>query len=57
MYSQAKKDGIKSLYDSFEIDRDNTLKVFESVGFKIIKETNGKKFGKDVKLVKVKIDL
>lgn len=29
---EAKKNDVKSLYDNFEIDRDNTLKVFESVG-------------------------
>ena len=43
--SQAKKNEIKTLYDSFEIDRDNT--VFESVGFKKAQETNWIKFGKN----------
>lgn len=37
--------GIDALYDSFEKDRLNTLKVFESVGFKVIEETKWKKFG------------
>lgn len=55
--SQAKKNGIKTLYDSFEIGRDNTLKVFESVGFKKVQETNWIKFGKTVRGIEVKIDL
>ena len=53
----AKKQGIKSLYDTFEIDRENTLKVFESVGFKVIEKTTWKKFNKEVEGVIVKIDL
>ena len=53
----AKKNGIKELYDGFEIDRGNTLKVFESVGFKVIKKSSWIKFGKQVNGVKVKIEL
>lgn len=53
----AKENGIKSLYDSFEIDRKNTLKVFESISFKIIEEQTWVKFGKIVKGVLVKKDL
>ena len=45
---EAFENGIDALYDTFEKDRDNTVKTFESVGFKIIEETNWKKFGKDV---------
>ena len=52
----AKKNGIKELYDSFEKDRYHA-KVFEDVGFKVIKETTWKKFGKDVGGVIVKIEL
>ena len=52
----AKKNGIKELYDSFEKDRYHA-KVFEDVGFKVIKETTWKKFGKDVEGVIVKIEL
>ena len=52
----AKKNGIKELYDSFEKDRYHA-KVFEDVGFKVIKETTRKKVGKDVKGVIVKIEL
>lgn len=32
----ARSNGIKELYDNFEIDRGNTLKIFESVGFKVV---------------------
>ena len=46
----------KELYDSFEKDRYHA-KVFEDVGFKVIKETTWKKFGKDVEGVIVKIEL
>lgn len=53
----AKSQGIKSLYDNFETDRENTLKVFESMGFKVIKKTTWKKFDKEVEGVIVKIDL
>ena len=53
----AKAQGIKSLYDNFETDRENTLKVFESMGFKVIKKTTWKKFDKEVEGVIVKIDL
>ena len=54
---EAKNNGIKTLYDNFEIDRDNTLKVFEKVGFKIVSNQTWKKFDKDVNGVLVKIDL
>lgn len=54
---EAKKNDVKSLYDNFEIDRDNTLKVFESVGFKVVEYQSWKKFDKEVKGVLVKIDL
>ena len=56
MCEAAKKNGIKELYDSFEKDRYHA-KVFEDVGFKVIKETTWKKFGKDVEGVIVKIEL
>ena len=53
----AKNNGIKSLYDSFELDRDNTLKAFEKVGFKVVSNQVWKKFNKDVNGVLVKIEL
>ena len=45
---EAFKNGIEELYDSFEKDRKNTLKVFESIVFKIVEETKWKKFGEYV---------
>lgn len=53
----AKNNGIKELYDNFEINRDNTLSVFQSVGFKIIEEQKWIKFNKEVNGVLVKIVL
>ena len=53
----AKKNGVKELYDNFEIDRDNVLNVFESIGFEIVEEQNWKRFNKTVKGVLVKIVL
>lgn len=54
---KAQQNHIKSLYDNFEIDRGNTLKIFESIGFKVIENKTWKKFGKEVNGVLVKIDL
>lgn len=54
---EARKNGIKELYDTFEVDRGNALKIFESVGFKIVNELTWKKFGKEVTGVEVKIEL
>ena len=53
----ARKNGIKEMYDNFEIDRKNTLNVFKSVGFEIVKEYSWKKFNNEVKGVLVKIVL
>ena len=53
----AKNNGVKELYDNFEIDRDNTLVIFKSVGFEVVEEQNWKKFNQDVKGVLVKIKL
>ena len=55
--NKAKQDKLSFLYDTFELDRDNTLKVFEAVGFKVISNMNWKKFNKEVSGVLVKIDL
>lgn len=54
---EAKKNNVIEMYDNFEIDRGNTLSIFESVGFKVVEEQTWKKFGKDVKGVLVKIEL
>lgn len=50
----AKQNGVKELYDNFEIVRNNTLSIFKSVGFEIVEKQNWKKFGKDVEGVLVK---
>ena len=54
---EAKRKGIKELYDNFEIDRGNTLDLFKQVGFEVVEEQIWKKFGKDVKGVLVRIKL
>lgn len=54
---EARKNGIKELYDTFEVDRGDTLKIFEAVGFKIVNELTWKKFDMDVNGVEVKIEL
>jgi RimJ/RimL family protein N-acetyltransferase len=53
----AKKNGVKELYDNFEIDRGNTLDLFKSVGFEVVKEQSWKKFGKNAKGVLVRKEL
>ncbi|MBP3841582.1 MAG: GNAT family N-acetyltransferase [Bacilli bacterium] len=53
----ARKNGIRELYDNFEINRDNTLNVFEQVGFEVVEKQTWKKFGKDVDGVLVRIIL
>ena len=53
----AKKNGVKELYDNFEIDRDNTLEIFKSVGFIVVEEQSWMKFNKLVIGVLVKKDL
>ncbi len=57
LIEEARNNGIKELYDNFEIDRGNTLKLFLSAGFSIVEETTWKKFNKDVNGVVVKISL
>lgn len=53
----AKENGIHELYDVFEINRKNTLKVFEAVGFKIVEKTIYKRFDTFVESVVVRITL
>jgi len=50
----AKSRGVKELYDNFELERDSTLNVFESVGFEIVENQNWKKFNKTVNGVLVR---
>lgn len=53
----ARKNGIKELYDSFEINRGNALDIFKQVGFEVVEEQTWKRFGNDVKGVVVRIKL
>lgn len=53
---KANSEGIDYLYDTFEKDRTTTVKVFQSVGFEVFKETTWKKFGKDVDGLIVRVD-
>ena len=53
----AKENGIKELYDNFEVDRVNALELFESCGFRIVKEETWNKFDKEVRGVIVKKEL
>lgn len=53
----ARNNGVKELYDNFELDRGNTLNIFKEVGFEIVKEQIWKKFGKNVNGVLVRIKL
>ncbi len=53
----ARGNGIKELYDNFEIDRGNTLALFKSIGFVIVEEQTWKKFNKNIDGVLVKIEL
>ena len=55
LYEEAFNNGVDALYDNFELDRGNSLKVFESVGFQVLEKTTWKKFGKDVEGVVVYI--
>ena len=57
LIEEARKNNIKELYDNFEYDRHNALKIFESVGFKVEEYQTWKKFDKEVKGVLVKIKL
>ena len=53
----SQNNGVKELYDNFELDRGNTLSIFKEVGFKIVEEQTWKKFGKAVNGVLVRIKL
>lgn len=57
LLEKAKNDNIKELYDNFEINRDNTLNLFKSVGFEVVEKQTWKKFKKEVDGVLVKINL
>lgn len=55
--NKAKENGITELYDNFELDRKDALKLFESEGFSIVEKTVWKKFNSDVIGVIVKKEL
>lgn len=58
LVKEANKNGVDYLYDTFEKDRENTLKTFLDVGFEVYKETTWKKFNKSVNgvIVRIKTD-
>ena len=53
----AKHKGIKELYDTFEINRGNTLKMFEFLGFEIVEKSVWEKNHCQVQGVTVRIRL
>jgi len=55
LVKEANKNGIDYLYDTFEKERKNTLKVFTDIGFEIYEEKKWKKFGSYVDGVVVRI--
>lgn len=57
LIDEAKSHGIHALYYNFEVDRGNTLKLFESLGFKVAEVCIWKKFNEDVKGVMIKKEL
>ena len=58
LIKEANRNGIEYLYDTFEKDRKNTLKIFLDVGFEIYKEMSLKKFDNlvDGVIVRIKTD-
>lgn len=58
LVKEANKNGIDYLYDSYELDRGNTLKLFLDVGFEIYKEIRITKFNRQVDgvIVRIKTD-
>lgn len=55
--NEAKKNNIKELYDNFEIDREKSLNLFKSFGFKVIEKQKVIKFNKEIKSVLLKKEL
>lgn len=58
LVKEANKNGVDYLYDTFEKDRENTLKIFLDVGFEVYKESTWKKFNNIVNgvIVRIKTD-
>lgn len=50
-----KQNGIKELYDTFETDRINVIKIFQNFGFKLVSKGFVKKFDKIVETITMKI--
>ena len=57
LMEDARDNGIKELYDSFEIDRENVVSLFTDLGFEIVEKKKWKKFDQMVEGVTVKIVL
>ena len=55
LIKEANKNGVKYLYDTFEKDRGNALKIFLDVGFEVYKEGILKKFNKNENIVILRI--
>ena len=53
LIEEARKNNVDKLYDSFEVNRENTLKLFESLGFEVVNKTTWKKFDRVVEGVEV----
>lgn len=51
----AKQNGIKELYDTFETDRINVIKIFQNFGFKLVSKGFVKKFDKIIETITMKI--
>lgn len=51
---EAKKNGVKELYDNFELDRKSAFKVFVEEGFEVVEKQTWKKFGRDTEGVIIK---
>lgn len=53
---EAKKNGVKSLYDNFEKNREGN-KIFSDVGFKIVDKYICEKFNNDIEMIVVRKEL
>ena len=51
---EAKKNGVKELYDNFELDRKSAFKVFVEEGFEVVEKPTGKKFGRETEGIIIK---
>ena len=51
---EAKKNGVKELYDNFELDRKSAFKVFVEEGFEVVEKQTWKKFGRETEGIIIK---